>query len=100
MARHGKGFSKSLGQNFLTDDTVIDQIIEGANIGKGDYVIEVGPGIGVLTIAAAASAGRVTAVEIDNKLIPILQETIAEYDNVEIIQADILKVDVTALCQR
>ena len=91
--------TKSLGQNFLTDKNIIDSIIEGANLGKDDLVIEIGPGIGVITGEAAQAAGRVIAVEIDKNLIPILNETLSEYDNVEIINKDILKADVNKIIE-
>ena len=86
--------SKSLGQNFITDPGVIDSIIEGAEIGPDDLVIEIGPGIGVLTAAAAKAAAKVVAIEIDSRLIPILKETLAEYDNIQIVNKDILKTDL------
>lgn len=98
MAQHKAGFSKKLGQNFLTDYNVIQEIVEGAEISEEDYVIEIGPGIGVLTVACADYAGFVSAVEIDKKLIPILSKTVQEYDNVEIINEDILKTDIDKLC--
>ena len=91
--------SKSLGQNFITDGNVIDSIIEGACIGPDDLVIEIGPGIGVLTAAAAESAAKVVAIEIDSRLIPILEETLAEYDNIEVINRDILKTDLNEIVE-
>ncbi len=97
--RHNFHLSKSLGQNFLTDKGIIDEIIEGADIKEDDLVIEIGPGIGVLTSEAAQKAGKVVAVEIDKNLIPILSETLAEYDNVEIVNSDILKTDINALIE-
>ncbi len=96
-ARHDFRLSKNLGQNFITDRNVIDRIIEGAEIGRDDLVIEIGPGIGALTAAAAEKACKVVAVEIDRKLIPILSETLSEYDNIEIINSDILKTDVNEI---
>ena len=95
--RYGFRFSKSLGQNFLTDKSIIDEIIEGADIGPEDTVIEIGPGIGVITREAARRAKRVIAVEIDKNLIPILDETLAGLDNVKIINEDILKLDTKKL---
>lgn len=92
---HNFRLSKSLGQNFLTDGNIVDKIIESANAGPGDLVIEIGPGIGVLTAAAAEQAGKVVAVEIDRHLIPVLEETLQEYGNVEVINRDILKTDLT-----
>ena len=85
--------SKSLGQNFLIDGNLVGRIIENSLIDKEDLVIEVGPGIGVLTAEAAKEARKVIAVEIDRNLIPILQETLAGYDNIEIINRDIMKTD-------
>ena len=95
--RYGFRFSKSLGQNFLTDKSITDEIIEGADIGPEDTVIEIGPGIGVITREAARLAKRVIAVEIDKNLIPILDETLAGLDNVKIINEDILKLDTKQL---
>ncbi len=95
--RYGFKLTKSLGQNFLTDKNIIDKIIEGAAIGEDDLVIEVGPGIGVITYEASLAARKVIAVEIDRNLIPILAETLAERDNIEIVNSDILKTDVNEL---
>ena len=89
--------SKSLGQNFLTDKHIIDRIIEGSRIGPEDLVIEIGPGIGVLTAEAAENAKRVVAVEIDNGLIPILEDTLKEYDNITILNQDVLKTDFSTI---
>lgn len=98
--KHGFKLSKSLGQNFLTDKNIIDKIIEKSIIGKRDLVIEIGPGIGVLTAAAAEEAGKVIAIEIDRNLIPILKETLSEYNNIEIINKDILKTDLKELLEQ
>lgn len=98
--KHGFRLSKSLGQNFLTDKNIIDEIIEKSMIEKGHLVIEIGPGIGVLTAAAAEAAGKVIAIEIDRNLIPILEETLSEYDNIEIINDDVLKTDLKALMEQ
>ena len=95
--RYGFRLTKSLGQNFLTDKNIIDDIIEGADIGENDLVIEIGPGIGVITWEAAQVARKVIAVEIDKNLIPILKDTLAGQDNISIVNADILKTDVNAL---
>jgi 16S rRNA (adenine1518-N6/adenine1519-N6)-dimethyltransferase len=95
--KYGFKFSKSLGQNFLTDKNIIDLIIDGANIKEEDLVIEVGPGIGVLTAEAAQIAKKVIAIEIDKSLIPILHDTLHDYDNVEIINEDILKLDINKI---
>lgn len=91
--KHGFRFSKSLGQNFLIDQHLIEKIIEGASIGKQDLVIEIGPGIGVLTAAAAEAAGAVAAIEIDRNLIPILADTLQGYDHIRIINQDVLKTN-------
>lgn len=98
-AKHDFRHSKSLGQNFLSDKNIIDSIIEGSEIGEDDLVIEIGPGMGVLTAAAAECAAKVVAVEIDRHLIPILEETLHEYDNIEIINADIMKTDLTSVIE-
>ena len=95
--KYGFRLTKSLGQNFLTDKNIIDRIIEGAQIGENDLVIEIGPGIGVITYEASLAARKVIAVEIDRNLIPILAETLAERDNIEVVNRDILKTDVNAL---
>lgn len=92
-------FQKKYGQNFLIDTHVLDKIIRSAEIGKEDMVLEIGPGIGTMTQYLACSARKVVAVEIDAELIPILEDTLQEYDNVRIIQADILKVDLVKLVE-
>lgn len=96
-AKYGFQLSKSLGQNFLTDKNIIDKIIDAADIHEDDLVIEIGPGIGVLTAEAAQKAGKVIAIEIDRNLIPILKETLGEYDNVEVINQDVLKTDLNEI---
>ena len=98
--RYNFQLSKSLGQNFITDSSVIDSIIDGAGICAEDLVIEIGPGIGVLTAAAAEAAAKVVAIEIDNALIPILKETLGEFDNVDVIHADILKTDLNEIIRK
>ncbi|MCR5744032.1 MAG: 16S rRNA (adenine(1518)-N(6)/adenine(1519)-N(6))-dimethyltransferase RsmA [Lachnospiraceae bacterium] len=90
-------FAKKFGQNFLIDAHVIGKIIQSADITKEDCVLEIGPGIGTLTQFLAEAAGRVISVEIDNKLIPILEDTLSAYDNVTVINDDIMKVDIGAL---
>ena len=97
--KHNFRLSKSLGQNFLTDKNIIDEIIHSSGISSNDLVIEIGPGIGVLTREALETAGRVVAIELDQRLIPILEETLAGYDNLEIINADILKTDLKAIIE-
>ncbi len=89
--------TKSLGQNFLTDKNIIDKIVEGTRIGENDLVIEIGPGIGVLTRELAGEAKKVIAIEIDKKLIPILNDTLCDLDNVEVVNHDVLKVDICKL---
>ncbi len=90
-------FQKKFGQNFLIDSHVIHKIMEAAEITKQDVVLEIGPGIGTMTQYLAEQAGRVYAVEIDKNLIPVLEETLAPYDNVTIVNQDILKVDIPKL---
>ena len=97
--RYNFQLSRSLGQNFITDRSIIERIVEGAGVGENDLVIEIGPGIVVLTAEAAEAAARVIAVEIDSKLIPILSETLAEYDNIKVINQDILKTDVNKIIE-
>ncbi len=92
-------FRKKFGQNFLIDAHVLDKILAAADIAKDDFVLEIGPGIGTLTQPLAQAAAQVVAVEIDKELIPILKETLAEYDNVEILNQDILEVDIAALAE-
>lgn len=95
--KHGFKFSKSLGQNFLIDDNVIDKILYGARLSEGDKIIEVGPGIGTLTREMGKVADKVVAIEIDKTLIPILKDTLDEFENIEVVNQDILKVDVQGL---
>lgn len=90
-------FQKKFGQNFLIDTHVLDKIIAAAGVTKEDCVLEIGPGIGTMTQYLAESARHVVAVEIDSNLIPILNETLADYDNVTVIHGDILKVDVNQI---
>ena len=92
-------FQKKFGQNFLIDGHVLDKIIAGAGVTKDDMVLEIGPGIGTMTQYLAEAAGKVVAVEIDRKLLPILQETLADYDNVKVIHADVLSLDLEKLVQ-
>ena len=97
MAEHGLKFQKSLGQNFLTDASVLSQIVSAADLDKDSCVLEIGPGAGALTRELASVAGKVVSVEIDKNLIPLLTENTAEFDNVTIINEDILKVDLEKL---
>ena len=94
LKKHGFTFKKSLGQNFLIDSNILNRIVDGAGVDKTVGVIEIGPGIGSLTEALAKKAKKVISFEIDGRLLPILAETLADYNNVEIINNDILKVDV------
>jgi len=94
IRRHGFTFKKSLGQNFLIDGRVLDKIIAAADLDKSKGALEIGPGIGALTERLAQHAGTVVALEIDRRLIPILEEVLAPYDNVRVIHADVLKADL------
>lgn len=97
LQKYNFNFQKKFGQNFLIDSHVLDKIIDAAGITKDDFVLEIGPGIGTMTQYLCESAREVAAVEIDRNLIPILADTLKEYDNVEVINEDILKVDIAAL---
>ena len=99
LQKYHFNFQKKYGQNFLIDTGVLDRIITAAEITKEDCVLEIGPGIGTMTQYLAERAGEVVAVEIDQNLIPILKETLAAYDNVTVIQDDILKVDVRKIVE-
>ena len=99
LNRYGFSFSKRFGQNFLIDAHVLSKIIAAAGITQEDCVLEIGPGIGTMTQALAENAGHVYAVEIDDKLIPILSDTLSSYDNVTVIHDDILKVDIRKLAE-
>lgn len=92
-------FQKKFGQNFLIDANILENIISAAEITKEDFVLEIGPGIGTMTQYLCESAREVVAVEIDKMLIPILQDTLSEYDNVTVINQDILKLDINKLVQ-
>lgn len=99
LGRHGFTFSKSLGQNFLINPSVCPKMAEQSGAKKGVGVIEVGPGIGVLTCQLAERADKVVAIELDKRLLPVLDETLAEYDNIRIINDDILKIDLKKLIE-
>ena len=92
-------FQKKFGQNFLIDVHVLDKIIRAAEITKTDFVLEIGPGIGTMTQYLCENAGKVMAVEIDDSLIPILEDTLSEYNNVSVIHGDILKLDLNRLVE-
>ncbi|MCI5869122.1 MAG: 16S rRNA (adenine(1518)-N(6)/adenine(1519)-N(6))-dimethyltransferase RsmA [Dorea sp.] len=97
LQKYNFSFQKKFGQNFLIDTHVLDKIIRAAGISKDDMVLEIGPGIGTMTQYLAEAAGKVIAVEIDKNLIPILEDTLSEYDNVTIINEDVLKLDIREL---
>jgi 16S rRNA (adenine1518-N6/adenine1519-N6)-dimethyltransferase len=97
IQKYGFDFQKKFGQNFLIDSHVLDKIIAAAQITKDDFVLEIGPGIGTMTQYLAEAAREVMAVEIDRNLIPILEETLAPYDNITILNQDILKTDIAAI---
>ncbi len=99
LKRYGFRFQKRYGQNFLIDGNILGKIVSSAEITKEDCVLEIGPGIGTMTQYLAESAGEVVAVEIDKTLIPILEDTLSEYDNVSVINEDILKTDIAALAR-
>lgn len=95
--KHEFAFQKKYGQNFLVDEGIVEKIVREAGVTKDDFVLEIGPGIGTMTQLLCEHAREVAAVEIDDKLIPILAETLSAYDNVTVINDDILKVDIAAL---
>ncbi|MGN0589771.1 MAG: ribosomal RNA small subunit methyltransferase A, partial [Ruminiclostridium sp.] len=97
FARHGFAFTKSLGQNFLINPSVCPRIAEMGGCKKGAAAIEIGTGVGVLTTELAKRCDRVVAIEIDTGLKPILEETLADFDNVEVIFEDVLKADLKAI---
>ena len=99
LEKHGFHFQKKYGQNFLIDKNILEKIVDAAEIGKDDVVLEIGPGIGTMTQYLCERAREVIAVEIDDKLIPVLADTLSEYDNVTVIHEDILKVDIRALAE-
>ena len=99
IQKHGFAFQKKFGHNFLIDAHVLDKIIAAAGVTADDMVLEIGPGIGTMTQYLAERARQVTAVEIDTNLIPILKETLSDYDNVTVINEDILKVDIKKLAE-
>ena len=97
IQKHGFMFQKKFGQNFLIDTRVLEKIVAAAGVTKDDCVLEIGPGIGTLTQYLAEAAGHVIAVEIDRNLTPILEETLAEHENVTVVNQDILKTDIKGL---
>lgn len=97
--KYSFAFQKKFGQNFLIDSNILENIVKSAEITKEDFVLEIGPGIGTMTQYLCEAAGQVVAVEIDKMLIPILSDTLSEYDNVEVINQDVLKVDIKSLAE-
>ena len=97
LQKYNFAFQKRFGQNFLIDTHVLDKIIDSAQITKDDFVLEIGPGIGTMTQYLAEAAREVAAVEIDKTLLPILDDTLKDWDNVTVINNDILKVDIRQL---
>lgn len=94
MQKHGVTFNKGLGQNFLVDSEVCPSMAEAAELDENTCVIEIGPGVGVLTAELAKRAGKVLSFEVDNRLLPVLKETLADFDNVEIINEDVMKANL------
>lgn len=99
LKQYGFSFKKSLGQNFITDRNILQQIVEAADLSPEVGVIEVGPGIGALTEQLAKQAGQVLALEIDQRLLPVLSETLKEYSNVKVVHQDVLKANLMQLVQ-
>ena len=99
LHRHGFRFQKKYGQNFLTDPAVLADIVEASGVTKNDFVLEIGPGMGTLTAQLAEAAGGVLAVEIDTKLIPILEEQLADRMNVELMQGDVMKLPLAEILE-
>lgn len=100
LGRHGFHFSKSLGQNFLTEQWVPEQIAQACGADAASCVVEVGPGMGCLTVELSKRAEQIVCIEIDRDLFPVLDETLADCGNVEVIQGDVLKTDLKALCEQ
>lgn len=99
LEKHGFQFQKKYGQNFLIDTHILERIIDAAEITKDDMVLEIGPGIGTMTQYLCEAAREVVAVEIDDNLIPVLEDTLSEYDNVTVLNQDILKVDIWRIAE-
>ncbi|NDI37076.1 16S rRNA (adenine(1518)-N(6)/adenine(1519)-N(6))-dimethyltransferase RsmA [Chengkuizengella sediminis] len=97
IKRYGFSFKKSLGQNFLIDQNILEKIVNAAELDQNKGALEIGPGIGALTQSLAQSAGKVTAIELDQRLIPILNDLLQPYDNVEVIHGDVLKLDLNSM---
>ena len=99
LKKYDLHFNKRFGQNFLIDENIVQKIVKAGDVSESDLVLEIGPGIGTMTQVLSDHAGKVITVEIDKKLIPVLDETLNECDNVEIVQGDILKTDVKAILE-
>lgn len=99
LDRYGFQFSKSLGQNFLIDGNIVRNTVQGAGVSSQDNVLEIGPGFGTLTEELALHAKKVVAIELDKKLLPVLEDTLEYYDNVKIIQGDVLDIDLNKIIQ-
>ncbi|MFD2611560.1 16S rRNA (adenine(1518)-N(6)/adenine(1519)-N(6))-dimethyltransferase RsmA [Paenibacillus gansuensis] len=99
IQRHGFSLKKSLGQNFLIDQNILNKIVTAAELDKTKGALEIGPGIGALTERLSKTAGKVVAVEIDQRLIPILSEVLEPYENVQVVHGDVLKVDLKSLLE-
>lgn len=100
LQKYNFNFQKKFGQNFLIDSNILEEIIDAAEVTGDDMVLEIGPGIGTMTQYLCEAARQVVSVEIDSNLIPILEDTLSAYDNVEVINKDILKVDINALAEK
>ena len=100
LQKYGFHFQKKYGQNFLIDANILENIIAAAEVGREDCVLEIGPGIGTMTQYLCENARKVVAVEIDKKLIPVLEDTLSNYNNCTVINADILEMDITALAKQ
>lgn len=99
LRKHGLTLKKSLGQNFLTDANILRRIVAAANLDLSKGALEIGPGIGALTQQLAREAGKVVTIEIDRRLLPVLEETLRPYPNVEVVHGDVLALDLNALCR-
>lgn len=99
LQKHGFTFSKALGQNFLINPSVCPRMAEECGVNEKSGVIEIGPGIGVLTNELAKRAGKVVAIELDKRLLPVLEETLGEYDNVKVINGDVMKLDINRIIE-
>ena len=97
MEKYGFKFSKGLGQNFIIDENVLERIMDGSDISGDDVILEIGPGIGVMTNVLCENAKKVVSIEIDKSLIPVLSETVGHHENLKIINKDVLKVDLLSL---